>query len=166
MLGSCVVPSHVMVECVLKVCEIPFPSWLIGIEKGIRKAKEGIEEQKVHKRKPKSEKQGTVRSHSPIVRPHVSLEAFRDVSCQYSCDRTVLPRDRVGAKSKLQSLLTVQPHRVRRVRTVPSGRIKIKARNGISSFRARSKALERPNSTYMKEEQLKHNNTNFPLDQL
>ncbi|MED6197475.1 hypothetical protein PIB30_056832, partial [Stylosanthes scabra] len=139
---------------------------LIGIEKGIRKAKEGIEGQKVHKRKPKSEKQGTVRSHDPIVRPHVSLGAFRDASCQYPRDCTVSPSDRAGAKSKLQSLLTVRPHRVPHDRTVPSGRIKIKAKNGISSFRARSKALTRPNSIYMKEEQLKHNNTNFPLDQL
>ncbi|MED6175949.1 hypothetical protein PIB30_083187 [Stylosanthes scabra] len=129
---------------------------LIGIEEGIRKAKEGIEEQKVHKRTPKSEKQGTVQSHSPIVRPHVSLGAFRDAFCQYPCDRMVPLCNRVGAKSKLKSLLTVRPHRVPRDRTVPSGRIKIKAKNGISSFRAKTKALARPNSTYMKEEQLKN----------
>ncbi|MED6127286.1 hypothetical protein PIB30_086674 [Stylosanthes scabra] len=94
-------------------------------------------------------KQGTVRSHGPIVQPHVSLGAFWDAFCQYS-------RDRAGAKSKLQSLLTVQPHHVPRDRTVPSGRTKIKAKNGISNFRARLKALARPNSTYMKEKQLKH----------
>ncbi|MED6148710.1 hypothetical protein PIB30_055384 [Stylosanthes scabra] len=64
---------------------------LIGIEKGIRKAKEGIKEQKVHKRKPKSGKQGTVRSHDPVMRPHVSLGAFWDAFCQYSCNHTVLP---------------------------------------------------------------------------
>ncbi|MED6221936.1 hypothetical protein PIB30_059561 [Stylosanthes scabra] len=70
---------------------------LIGIEKGIKKAKEGIEEQNVHKRKPKSEKQGTVRSHGPIVRPHMSLGAFRDASYQYPRHRTVSPSDRAGA---------------------------------------------------------------------
>ncbi|MED6189392.1 hypothetical protein PIB30_095598 [Stylosanthes scabra] len=101
-------------------------------------------------------KQGTVRSHGPIVRPHVSLGAFRDAFHQHPHDRTVLSRDRAGAKSKLQFLLTVRRHGVLRDCTVPSGRIKIKAKNGISSFWARSKALARPNSTYMKKEQLKH----------
>ncbi|MED6211427.1 hypothetical protein PIB30_073552 [Stylosanthes scabra] len=62
-------------------------------------------------------KQGTVWSHGPIVRPHVSLVAFRDVFCQYSCDRPVSPSDRTGAKSKLHSLLTMRPHRVPRDRT-------------------------------------------------
>ncbi|MED6223419.1 hypothetical protein PIB30_073791 [Stylosanthes scabra] len=67
---------------------------LIGIEKGIGKAKEGIEEQKVHKRKPKTKKNGTARSCGPIVRPHVSLGMFRNEFCHY-------PRDHAGAKSKL-----------------------------------------------------------------
>ncbi|MED6124755.1 hypothetical protein PIB30_061882 [Stylosanthes scabra] len=120
---------------------------LIGIEEGIRKAKEGIEEQNDHKRKPKSEKQSIVWSHDPIVRPHMSLGAFRDAFCQYPCDCTVSTRDRADAKSKLQSLLTVRPHRVPCDRAVPSGRIKIKAKNEISNFRARTKVIARPNST-------------------
>ncbi|MED6199816.1 hypothetical protein PIB30_079443, partial [Stylosanthes scabra] len=129
---------------------------LIGIEKSIGKAKESIGSKKVHKRKPRSMKQGTVRSHGPIVRPHVFLGAFQDAFYQYPCDHTVPSRDRAGAKSMLQFLLTVRLHGVPRERTVPSSRIKIKAKNGISSFRARFKALARPNSTYMKKEQLKH----------
>ncbi|MED6224058.1 hypothetical protein PIB30_080117, partial [Stylosanthes scabra] len=70
---------------------------------------------------------------------------------------TARPR---GCEVKLQSLLTVRPHRVPCDRTVPSVRIKIKAKDGISSFRAKSKALARPNSTYMKKEQLKHKRMN------
>ncbi|MED6212194.1 hypothetical protein PIB30_080879, partial [Stylosanthes scabra] len=64
--------------------------------------------QRVHKRKPRSEKQGTVRSHGPLVRPHVSLGAFRDELCQHPRDLTVPSRDRAGTKSKLHSLLTVR----------------------------------------------------------
>ncbi|MED6199568.1 hypothetical protein PIB30_077166 [Stylosanthes scabra] len=60
-------------------------------KKGLRKAKEDIRKQKVHKRKLRSMKQGTVRSHGPIVRPHVSLGAFWDAFCLYPRDCTVSP---------------------------------------------------------------------------
>ncbi|MED6138572.1 hypothetical protein PIB30_075503 [Stylosanthes scabra] len=78
-------------------------------------------------------KQGTVRSHGPIVRPHMSLGAFRDAFCQHPRDRTIPSRNRAGAKSKLQFLLTVQRHSVPRDRTVPSGRTKMKFQ--VSGFR-------------------------------
>ncbi|MED6139785.1 hypothetical protein PIB30_087222, partial [Stylosanthes scabra] len=91
--------------------------------------------------KPKSEKQGTVWSHGPLVRPHESLGAFRDEFCPHPHDCTVPSCDRAGTKSKLHILLSVRPHGVPCDRTVPSGRIKIKAKIGISSFRARSKPL-------------------------
>ncbi|MED6213127.1 hypothetical protein PIB30_090228, partial [Stylosanthes scabra] len=117
---------------------------LIGIAKGIKKAKEGIEEQKVHKRKPKSEKQGTVQSHGPIVRPHVSLGAFWDAFCKYPHDCTVQLHDRAGVKSKLQSLLTVRPHSVPRDRTVPSGRIKSRLKMEFQISRPGPKSLQGP----------------------
>ncbi|MED6128194.1 hypothetical protein PIB30_095227, partial [Stylosanthes scabra] len=82
--------------------------------------------------------------------------AFSDAFYQRPRDRTVPSRDHAGAKSKLQYLLTVRQHGVPRDRTVPFDRTKIKDKNGISSFRARSKALARPNPTYMEKEQLKH----------
>ncbi|MED6124930.1 hypothetical protein PIB30_063670 [Stylosanthes scabra] len=61
-----------------------------------------------------------------------------------------------GCEVNVAFLLTGRPRGVPRDRTVPSGRIKIKVKNGISSLRARSKALARPNSIYMKKGQLKH----------
>ncbi|MED6201713.1 hypothetical protein PIB30_097821, partial [Stylosanthes scabra] len=67
-----------------------------------------------------------------------------------------------GCEVKGAIFLTVRRHYVPRDRTVSSGRIKIKAKNGISIFRSRSKALTWPNSTYMKKEQLKHKG-DFPL---
>ncbi|MED6224555.1 hypothetical protein PIB30_085245 [Stylosanthes scabra] len=51
---------------------------LLGIEKGIGRH----QKQKDQKRKPRSEKQGAVRSHGPLVQPHVSLGAFWDAFCQ------------------------------------------------------------------------------------
>ncbi|MED6161481.1 hypothetical protein PIB30_061093 [Stylosanthes scabra] len=129
----------------------------IGIEKGIGRHWK----QKVHKRKLRSMKQGTARPHGPIVRPRVSLGAFQTHSEKCPRDRAPSPCNHTSAKSKLHLLLTERPLGVSHGRMVPSGRIKIKAKNRISSFQARSKALARPNSTYMKEEQLKHKTQKF-----
>ncbi|MED6135414.1 hypothetical protein PIB30_046229 [Stylosanthes scabra] len=145
LLGALGTSHHwAVLECVGALICLLVDFRLIGIEKRIRKAKEGIEEQKVHKRKPKSEKRGTVRSHGPIVRPHVSLGAFRDAFCQYPRDPKVPSHDRAGAKSKLQSLFTVRLHRVPRDHTILSGRIKSRLKMEFQIYGPGPKPLQGP----------------------
>ncbi|MED6126437.1 hypothetical protein PIB30_078397 [Stylosanthes scabra] len=104
---------------------------VLGIEKSIGKAKEGIGSKMIHKEEAKRGKQGIVRPHGPLMRLQVSLGAFRDEVCPDPYDRTVYSCARAGTKSKLHVLLTVHLHGVSRDRMVPFGRIKIKAKIGI-----------------------------------
>ncbi|MED6213739.1 hypothetical protein PIB30_096214 [Stylosanthes scabra] len=107
---------------------------LLGIEKGREEAKEGIRCKGIIRGSQEERDTGHRAVTRSLVCHRVSLGAFRDEVCPDPYDRIIPLCVRTSTKSKLHVLLTVRPHGILRNHTVPSGRIKIKAKNGISSF--------------------------------
>ncbi|MED6200700.1 hypothetical protein PIB30_087842 [Stylosanthes scabra] len=106
-----------------------------GIEKGIEKAKEGIGSKGITKEGQEEENRAPRSRTVPSCVRTCPWERFGKKSTQ-TCAITCCTH-----KVKAAHLLTVRPHGVSCDPTVPSGRIKIKAKIGISNFRARAKPL-------------------------